>query len=80
MAFWYKVLSLFPDFLTRGKLSADTATSLVDGFIQGCKFAGCMLIDSKTSEMSGIYPNDEYDLTHFAFSLDFPVFTPIDMR
>jgi phosphoribosylformylglycinamidine cyclo-ligase len=56
----------FLDYFGCGKLSVDTAATVVGGIAQGCVLAGCALIGGETAEMPGMYPEGEYDLAGFA--------------
>ncbi len=53
----------FLDYLAFGKLNADKAAKIIEGFAIACKQNGCALIGGETAEMPGLYDNDEYDIS-----------------
>jgi phosphoribosylformylglycinamidine cyclo-ligase len=56
----------FLDYFATGKLSAESASKVVEGIAKGCEEAGCALIGGETAEMPGFYTEGEYDLSGFS--------------
>ena len=56
----------FLDYFACGKLTVDTAATVVGGIAKGCELSGCALIGGEPAEMPGMYPPGEYDLAGFA--------------
>lgn len=55
----------FMDYFATGKLSSETAASVVEGLAKACKENGTVLLGGETAEMPGFYSDGEYDLAGF---------------
>lgn len=56
----------FLDYFATGKLSADSAATVIKGIADGCIESGCALVGGETAEMPGFYPEGEFDLAGFS--------------
>ncbi len=52
----------FLDYFATGKLRAEIAAEVIEGFTIACRANGCALIGGETAEMPGMYGDEEYDL------------------
>jgi phosphoribosylformylglycinamidine cyclo-ligase len=55
----------FLDYIATGRLDADVALALVEGFARGCRENGIALLGGETAEMPGVYEDGGYDLAGF---------------
>jgi phosphoribosylformylglycinamidine cyclo-ligase len=55
----------FLDYLAVSKLNVETAASIVDGIVDGCKQSNCALVGGETAEMPAFYQGEEYDCAGF---------------
>lgn len=56
----------FLDYIAVGKLNPEKVADIVGGVARACSESGCSLIGGETAEMSGFYPDGEYDIAGFA--------------
>ncbi len=56
----------FLDYLATSKLNITDASEVLDGIVQGCRDAGCVLLGGETAEMPGVYKPGTYELAGFA--------------
>lgn len=59
----------FLDYLAVGKLVPEQVAEIVKGVAGACRASGCALIGGETAEMSGFYPEGEYDIAGFAVGI-----------
>jgi len=56
----------FLDYVSTGRLVAETIDEIVAGVAEGCRQAGCALIGGEMSEHPDLMTSDEFDLVGFA--------------
>ena len=59
----------FLDYYATGELSLETASSIIDGIIDGCNIANISLIGGETAEMPLLYKNGDFDLAGFGIGI-----------
>ena len=59
----------FLDYLATAELDIDTASTVIDGILDGCAQAGCTLLGGETAEMPGVYQKGDYELAGFAVGI-----------
>jgi phosphoribosylformylglycinamidine cyclo-ligase len=59
----------FLDYLAVGTLQPEKVAAIVSGVAKACQQSGCALIGGETAEMSGFYPDGEYDIAGFAVGI-----------
>jgi len=52
----------FLDYIGVGKLSVDSISKIIDGFVLACRENNCALIGGEMAEMPGLYRPDDFDL------------------
>ncbi|MGQ9615912.1 MAG: phosphoribosylformylglycinamidine cyclo-ligase [Spirochaetota bacterium] len=59
----------FLDYMASADIELKTASEVIDGMIEGCRQAGCILLGGETAEMPGVYQKGEYELAGFAVGI-----------
>jgi phosphoribosylformylglycinamidine cyclo-ligase len=59
----------FLDYLATAYLDLETATTIIDGILEGCRQAGCSLLGGETAEMPGVYREGDYELAGFTVGI-----------
>ena len=59
----------FLDYLATAELDLSTASTVIDGILEGCRQAGCALLGGETAEMPGVYRKGDYELAGFTVGI-----------
>jgi len=59
----------FLDYYATGKLHLGRACEIMDGILEGCRQAGCILLGGETAELPGMYAKGIYDLAGFGVGI-----------
>jgi len=56
----------FLDYMATSELNLREASQIIDGIIEGCREAGCVLLGGETAEMPDVYKKGDYELAGFS--------------
>ena len=59
----------FVDYMSTDRLDLNSASSIMDGIISGCREAGCVLLGGETAELPGMYSEGTYELAGFCVGI-----------
>jgi len=59
----------FLDYMSTDRLDLDSASSIMDGIISGCREAECVLLGGETAELPGMYSKGTYELAGFCVGI-----------